>query len=126
MYEITNDWQVIESPQGEYKTQEEARKEMIKMYAQREDISYDLAYLIFKKRDKINRLTLEIQEMKADFDSNREAMKEEKAQDYVGLIPKVEGETYKETSDRLSQAIGRGIDKDVFHKAVKLIRTKTI
>lgn len=70
--------------------------------------------------------TLEIQEMKEEYSQDKERLNMDDARRYVPLIPRIEGETYKETSERLSGAIGKGIDKDVFHKAVKLIRTKTL
>lgn len=126
MYGFTQDWVVIKTEDGAYPSPEEARKGMILEYSRMEDISYDLAYLIFKKRDKINRLTLEIQEMKLEYSQDKERLNMDDARRYVPLVPRIERETYKETSERLSIAIGKRIDKDVFHKAVKLIRTKTL
>ncbi len=44
------------------------------------------------------------------------------AQEYAKLITKIEGESYKSTCQRLSNAIGDKIEKKVFHMAVKIVR----
>jgi len=54
----------------------------------------------------------------------RNAMNERIANEYVALIKPIKGEKFNETAARLSQAIGTRIDKDVFFKAVSLIRKK--
>ena len=42
---------------------------------------------------------------------------------YSKMINKVEGESYKETAKRLSDAIGKKIESKVFHATVKMLRT---
>lgn len=44
---------------------------------------------------------------------------------YAAMVERVEGESQKETEQRLSRAIGERIEKAVFYKAVAILRTKT-
>lgn len=46
------------------------------------------------------------------------------AAEYAKMIEPVTGESYRETAARLSAAIGERIESSVFHKAVKIIRSK--
>ncbi len=126
MYDYTQNWNVEEMEEGRYPTKEEAYSEMIKKYAHVNCISLDVARVIFRKREKINRLTNEIHELRneSSIETDKETTLE--ALNYVSLIPKIEDESYRDTSTRLSDAIGKGVNKIAFHKAIKLIRTKSL
>lgn len=126
MYDYTQNWNVEETIDGRYPTNEIAYSEMVKEYAYLNCLSLDVARVIFRKREKINKLTQEIHDLKEEGSIEKDAEASDEAKKYVSLIPKIEGESYKDTSIRLSEAIGKGIDKIAFHKAIKLIRTKSI
>ena len=70
--------------------------------------------IVSKKREEENKVKREI------FD--KEILRQ--SQIFSTLIDKIEGENYKETSTRLSNALPEKISSKVFHKAVKLIRSR--
>jgi hypothetical protein len=104
-------------------TEQEALHEAISTYAERADISYEVAEHLFRKREIVKTLRHEKEQ-----EAIREHQKfiENQAAIYAKMINPVEGEKYKETANRLSERIGMRISKTIFHTAVKMVRKLNI
>ena len=77
--------------------------------------------IVSKKREEEKNENLRINKVKREI-FDKEILRQ--SQIFSTLIDKIEGEKYKETSTRLSSALSEKISSKVFHKAVKLIRSR--
>jgi hypothetical protein len=103
---------------------EEAMQDVIQLYAEENNIDIPVAESIMRHMrcaDKIKEArkqkAIEAAKIKSERDSKLAAI-------YAETLTKIEGESYKETAKRLSDAIGQRIESGIFHKAVKIIRSK--
>ena len=104
-----------------YDTYEDAYNEVIRLFAEANYIDIPVAANIKRKQELLKQLRIQqdIERKQAEMEriNNIAAL-------YTKVIEPIEGESYKETAKRLSNAIGSRIEKKVFHIAVKLIRTR--
>lgn len=107
-----------------YDTEEEAREYLISYICDCLNVDEVVAVSLIKWNEK-----------KQDIIDNREAKRyaqikkemdidDKIAETYSTLIDPIEGETYKETAARFSDALGERIKGRVFHSAVKKIRKR--
>jgi hypothetical protein len=113
-----------------FDSKEEAFEAIVEHMAEQWEVSEEVATSILRKKEMV-RAGRENQKLAwakvADEASriNKERVSRIAAE-YAVLISREEGETYKETAARLSQAIGERIESAVFHAAVKIIRRKAL
>jgi hypothetical protein len=102
-----------------FDSEEDAYENAIETLADRRNISIDVAkrYVSFVQYCKI--ASIKRKENTAKEETERVSRI---AQEYSTMIQRLDGESYKETCKRLSDAIGSRIEGKVFHQAVKLIR----
>lgn len=107
-------------------TLEEAKEELIQNYADNNGVSYIVAESILHHQE-IAKLIGEEKEEAIRLERKREKERiDELAMIYASKLNKIDGEKYKETASRLSNAIGSKIETKVFHQAVRLIRSKNL
>jgi hypothetical protein len=109
-----------------YESYEEANEERIRLYAESNRIDLDVAESILKHEEIRDKMVAERKKLsdaiaKAAYEKGKEQINA-MASNYKDLISKIEGESYKQTAGRLSNAIGERIESHIFHAAVKFIR----
>lgn len=129
IYERTYQYDFITDDQRStvyFDTEKEALHELIEIIAGNFHLSFDVAesYYLHSLKAAELRAQKEYDEICREVELNK--IDNERVQriaaEYVSLIVKVEGESYKQTAARLSAAIGERIESRVFHAAVKMIR----
>jgi len=104
-------------------TIEEAEENLIRCYCDIFSIDKEVAISIIHHEGVINQLTEARRQKQIEISIANNKRIETLALEYAKIISKIEGETYKQTAKRLSDAIGDKIESKVFHKALSFIRS---
>lgn len=111
-----------------FSSEEDALEAIVERMADHWNVSLDVASSIIRKHRRIDEAREQLEADLLAKAAEEKALKQERinrvAPEYAAMIERIEGETYKETAARLSQAIGERIESAVFHKAVQIVRRK--